>query len=126
MQSNRRKCPREGDLYETYYVEGHVFPVRYGYCTDEDRQSEPTPRANLVPVLPDFYIKPVYNGWGVPLAASAQGPCEHYKPRNPQAPEDWCRDCAYYPKHRPVIGLCDCPQRRRDFPKAKHETEETR
>lgn len=108
-----RTAPREGDLYETYRVEGHVFPVRYGYYTELDRRSERWEGENLAPILPDFYAAPVYNARGFPLAANTQTPCAHYKPRDPQGPEDWCRDCACYPQSQPVIGLCSCPARRR-------------
>ena len=110
--------PLEGDNYGEYNVGGHCFTVRYGYLDEFDRCSEHMPGEHLVPVFPDFLQKPMYDENGAPLVTDTQAPCAHYAPENPITPEDWCRDCTFYSREKPQIGICACEARKK--PKEKN------
>ncbi len=93
--------PREGDLYKTYRIEAHVFPIYYGYYEENERG-----RVEPLPIFPDLRNQPLYTAAGERIVTSLQAPCESYCPRYPSRKEDWCGDCMHYCGGRDEIGLC--------------------
>ena len=108
-----KTSPKEGDVYAIYHVGGHTYIVKYGYYAEQDHQAEREAGEYLVPVYPDFISDPQYDEKGYSLATRIQAPCVFYRPSQPKAPEDWCRDCVYYPSDKAPIGICHCEGRRK-------------
>ncbi|NMP38065.1 MAG: hypothetical protein GX051_08120 [Clostridiales bacterium] len=110
IQQNRP--PTEGELYGVFTVAGHTITVYYGYMDERDRETELIQGDNIVPVTPDFLKNPLYDENGAPLVTDIQDTCEFYAPESPEEPEEWCRDCKYFPPDKPKIGVCLCENRR--------------
>ncbi len=110
MQENEKRL--KGDKYGEFTVGGHSFTVRYGYIDEQDRLTERMPGEHLAPVFPDFIQTPMFDEYGAPLSSDTQDPCEYYAPERPESPEDWCRDCMFYPHDKPQIGICSCEARK--------------
>lgn len=104
-----RKIPGEGDLFGIYTVEDLTFEIRYGYHAENERG-----RVDPLPIFPDMVSVPVYTKNGIPVTACVQAPCRHYRPRNPDHPEEWCGDCLHYGGKREKMARCLCPERRRE------------
>ena len=103
FMSKEKRRPAEGDLYDVFIVGGHTIPVYYGYMDEGDKKSEITPGDHILPVTPDFLKNPLYDKDGYPIVTDIQDTCEHYAPESPDEPEDWCRDCRFFPKNKPKI-----------------------
>ena len=48
--------PIEGALYRTYEIDGHVFPIYYGYYDEDERG-----RVEPLPVFPDLKENDYYS-----------------------------------------------------------------
>ena len=94
--------PKEGQLYKTLTVAGHVLELKYGYYEDHERDLCPP-----VVIFPDLLKAPLYSPQGYPLVTQIQDPCEHYKVQS-QTKEHWCGDCSYFTGEHSEIGICSC------------------
>lgn len=99
--------PREGDIHEEVCVGGHSFVIRYGYYSEEERQSTPP-----IPIYPCFVAQPRYTAEGHPLVTRIQDACEHYTPRSGEG-DNWCADCVHCVSSHVEIGICECPFRQK-------------
>lgn len=102
----QESIPREGDLYKTIHIAGHLFELRYGYYEDHERSLCPP-----VVIFPDLAAQPRFCPEGYPLVTQIQDPCPHYTPGNGE--ENWCGDCAYFCSDHKEIGICKLPEKRR-------------
>ena len=100
--------PKEGDLYKIFTLEGHTFEIRYGYYEENERG-----RVEPLPVYPDFLKDPHYTARGEPITSLIQMACPHYR-SGQDRPEYWCGDCAHYSGGKAEIGICRCPERKRE------------
>ncbi len=101
---NERK---EGDLYKTLHVAGTTFENRY-----RDHSANERPRWGETPIYPDILREPQYTAAGLPYATAWQDVCEHYHPRTRVSGENWCNDCKFFAAGEPLIGVCQCNERR--------------
>lgn len=97
--------PKEGQLYKSFTVAGHLFELRYGYYEDHERQLCPP-----VVIFPDLMAAPLYCKDGYPLVTQIQDPCEHYAAKHGE--EEWCGDCAYFCSEHREVGICRCDHRK--------------
>ncbi len=97
---------REGSLYKIIEIAGEVFPIRYGYYSEGERELW-----DVTPVYPDFMTHPRYTGEGKPFATAYQDTCLHYHPKEKVSGENWCNDCKHFQLGQECIGVCHCTQR---------------
>ena len=86
---DKRKIPKEGDLYKEIKTFGKTFTLYYGYYEEQDRYSK---YAKVVEIYPDFRENPVFTDEGFPFVTAIQLPCEYYKKIKDTT--DRCIDCA--------------------------------
>ncbi len=97
---------REGALYKTLTVGNRLFPIYYGYYSEEERSYwGPTP------LFPDFEAVPQYTDTGQPYVRADQDVCEHYTPKSSVSGENWCNDCRHFQAGEEIIGVCRCEGR---------------
>lgn len=100
-----KQKPEEGDLYEVVTVGGHVFTIRYGYYSDQDRAN-----TDPIPIYPCFLTTPRYDPEGKPLITRIQDACEHYHANDGEG-DGWCADCIHCAISHREIGICQCEHR---------------
>ena len=99
----RSPYPKEGQLFKTLLIDGHIFELRYGYYADFERKSgEP------VIIYPDLIDKPLYTNQGQRIVTAIQDPCKHYRVSNNKIRDESCSDCLYYATPESEIGICQC------------------
>lgn len=99
--------PREGELYKTITVAGHIFELRYGYYEEHERAICPP-----VVIFPDLVSDPRFSPDGHPLVTQIQDPCPHYAAASCDG-EEWCGDCTHFCSEHKEIGICKSPEMRR-------------
>ena len=99
---------REGELYRIIELGGVTFKLYYGYYEQRDREN---PLCEPIPIDPDFQKAPEYTSDGFAFATDMQDACEHYAGSDP---ESGCFGCRYYKRGEEFLGICTCPQKRRN------------
>lgn len=98
----------EGELYKRIEVEGKTFDLYYGYYEEKDRLN---PLCEPIAIYPDFIAQPEYTDDGYPFATDMQDACEHYRGNDR---EGGCFGCVHYKRGEEFLGICTCPQKRRN------------
>lgn len=94
---------REGDLYETLFVDGGTFEIYYGYYEEFERGD-----LDPIPIYPDLGRMPLYGASGKRIVTHMQEPCSHFMATTDS--ERCCGCCAHYPHNGQMINACQCPQ----------------
>lgn len=102
-------APKEGDLYKVIQLLGNTFEIRYGYYEDSDRYSR---YAEPMEIYPDFLKEPRYTDEGIPFATAIQCPCRYFSGEMKQ--DNTCEDCSFFRPGEELIGLCVCPNNKKD------------
>lgn len=97
--------PREGDVHEAVTVGSHVFTIRYGYYSEQERET-----TDPIPIYPCFLTTPYYTPEGQPLVTRIQDACEHYDAGSEEG-DGWCADCIHCAIAHREIGICQCEHR---------------
>lgn len=100
---------KEGEHYMTIELGGKTFDIYYGYYSTCDRQN---PQVTPMPIYPDFLKEPQYTEKGAPFATMMQDVCEHYDGMDDVDAD--CSQCRYFQSGEELLGVCNCPQRRRE------------
>ena len=100
--------PREGDIYDVVHVGGYDFIIRYGFYEEGERGA-----SDPIPIFPCFLADPVHTLEGYPLVTRIQDACEHYFPGENNKGDGWCADCVHCVGIHDAIGVCQCPNRRK-------------
>lgn len=103
--------PREGELYKIVRIQGHSFPLIYGYYEECDRQN---PAVEPMPIYPDFARQPQYTHEGFPFVTQMQDACQFYQGKTRKFCE--CAECQFYFQGEELIGICTCLQNKREDP----------
>ena len=94
---------KEGDLYKTVNLYGHIFELYYGYYEECERHN---PLVEPMPIYPDFIKEPKYTDEGFPFVTKMQDACKHYKGSRSKFND--CAECEYYKHGDELIGICTC------------------
>ena len=100
-------APTEGQLYKLVQIQGHSFPLIYGYYEECDRMN---PAMEPMPIYPDFRKEPCYTDDGFPFVTQMQDVCRHHQGKRGVCQE--CAECLYYMQCDELIGVCTCPANR--------------
>lgn len=100
----QQTIPAEGDLYKVLHIEGHSFPLYYGYYEECDRDN---PVMEPMPIYPDFTKEPLFTARGNPFVTQMQDACLHYEGRIGSCCD--CADCRHFAHGEELIGICTCP-----------------
>ena len=92
--------PKEGELYDVVSVYGKTFEIYYGYYEDYERNSKYN---EPVPIYPDLFSFPEYDGDGNRIVTQMQISCENY---SGSADEDSCGKCVHFKRGKNLFGLC--------------------
>ena len=98
----------EGAVYKTLTVFDNTFEVKYGYYEEFERENE---HCYPVPIYPDFLKDPVYTKDGHPFVTKMQELCRF---GSSKFPDGCCADCPYFQYGAEMIGICTCPENRRE------------
>lgn len=98
---------KEGDLYKIIDLYGTKFEIRYGYYDEKDRHSK---YSEPIPIFPDLYKNPKYTKEGFMFVTHMQDKCIYYIGDNKL---DSCYNCKYFNKGIDLIGICNCPLKKR-------------
>ena len=89
---------KEGELYKTVNLHGHLIELKYGYYEDYERESgEP------IPIYPDLKKAPIYTEEGFLIVTQMQDLCENGKSR---FPDGCCAECEYFRPCVEMFGIC--------------------
>lgn len=103
--------PTEGELYKVLHIEGHSFPLYYGYYEKCDRDN---PAVEPMPIYPDFLKEPRYTSGGFPFVTQMQDACRFFVGR--AGPCGDCADCRHFAHGAELIGICTCLDNKRTHP----------
>lgn len=98
----------EGAVYKTLTVFDNTFEVRYGYYEEFEREND---HCYPVPIYPDFLENPLYTKDGHPFVTKMQELCKF---GSSKFPDGSCADCPYFQHGAEMIGICTCPENRRE------------
>ena len=97
---------QDGELYKVVTVQGVNFELRYGYYEEFERGiGEP------IPIYPDFRKTPQYTKEGHPFVTQMQELCEYGESK---FSEGCCADCRYFLFGEELLGICTCPENRKN------------
>lgn len=93
---------KEGDLYKIIKLFGKTFELKYGYYSENERNSK---FSEVIPIYPDFIETPQYTVEGHPFVTQMQDVCAHYE--GDENGED-CFSCKHYHHGDDLLGICIC------------------
>ena len=97
---------RDGDLYKVVTIHEVSFELRYGYYEEFERAvGEP------IPIYPDFIKSPRYTKDGYPFVTQMQELCKYGES---SFTEGCCADCRYFVDGEELLGICICPENRKN------------
>jgi hypothetical protein len=102
------KIMPEGALYKILTVFDQTFEVRYGYYEDFERENK---NCYPVPIYPNFLENPIYTKEGYPFVTKIQELCSF---GSSGFADGCCADCPHFSHGEELIGICLCPENRRD------------
>ena len=105
----RPDIPKEGDLFKVINLYGTTFEIRYGFYEERDRYNR---YAEPMEIYPDFIQNPQYTMDGTPFVTAMQNPCELFRGKKDE--DSTCDDCHFYQHCDEMIGICICPNHRKD------------
>lgn len=97
---------KEGELYKVLKVDKNTFEIRYGYYSEEEKDSKYN---EPIPIFPDFYLEPRYTVDGFPLVTKMQDKCKYFTSGKNI---DTCYGCSHFKEGDDMIGICTCLKRR--------------
>lgn len=109
--NSKAGIPKEGELYKVLSIEGNIFKLYYGYYEECERND---PKAEPMPIYPDFLKHPRYTDAGHAFVTKMQDACMHYKGCESESNE--CAECAHYKHGDELIGICTCSGNKQIFP----------
>lgn len=89
---------KEGELYKTVELYGHLIELRYGYYEEYERE-----RGEPLPIYPDLSKAPIYTDDGMPIVTQMQDLCENGKSR---FVDGCCGECEYFRQGVEMFGVC--------------------